>query len=257
MDKWNPELYLKYADERTQPSLDLISRIKVENPTHILDIGCGPGNSTQALRDRWPDASITGLDNSPEMIEKARSTYPQGSWVLADAAQWVPDTRYNIVFSNAVLQWLPNHESLLKKLFAGVKSQGALAVQVPANNNSPLHQAVLRVSAKIDWKQTLEGCDARLTYHDASFFYDQLSVLSRRVFIWYTIYYHGMRNHQGLIDWYASTGMRPYLERLANDEQRRVFQSQVLEECRFAYPEQRDGRILFPFQRLFFVAYQE
>ena len=101
------------------------------------------------------------------------------------------------------------------------------------------------------------GCSELLTYHDASFYHDQLSALSRRFFIWHTIYYHVMNNHQGLIDWYASTGMRPYLERLADDEQRRQFQAQVLEECQPDYPAQRDGKILFPFRRLFFVAYQE
>ena len=104
MDQWNPELYLKYANERTQPSYDLISRIEVTNPSNIMDVGCGPGNSTRVLRQRWPDADIAGMDSSPEMIEKARRADPQGQWLLADAASWHPDTRYSIVFSNAVLQ---------------------------------------------------------------------------------------------------------------------------------------------------------
>jgi trans-aconitate 2-methyltransferase len=257
MEQWNPELYLKYADERTQPSYDLVSRIKLANPARIIDVGCGPGNSTQALRERWPNADISGLDNSPEMIEKARSAYPQGQWILADAANWRPDARYDIVFSNAVLQWLPHHESLIEKLYACVHSQGALAVQIPANYNSPLYRAILRVAARPEWKDTLEGCEARLTYHPVGFYYDLLSTLSSRFYVWHTIYYHVMASHQGLIDWYASTGMRPYLERLANQEQRRAFQAQILEACRPDYPAQADGRILFPFQRLFFIAYQE
>jgi trans-aconitate 2-methyltransferase len=257
MNKWNPDLYLKYEDERTQPSYDLVSRINIANPTNIIDIGCGPGNSTRVLRERWPHAQILGLDNSQEMIEKARSAYPQEHWILADAARWKTDVKYSIVFSNATLQWIPNHESLIRTLFDYVQSQGALAVQVPANSGSPLHHAVLRVSKREKWKEAMVGCDELITYRDASFYYNQLSALSKRIFIWYTTYYHVMASHQNLIDWYASTGMKPYLERLATDELRRLFQSQVLDECRPAYPEQQDRKILFPFKRLFFVAYKE
>jgi trans-aconitate 2-methyltransferase len=256
-NKWNPDLYLKYADERTQPSHDLISRIKIADPANIIDIGCGPGNSTRVLREKWPNADITGLDSSQEMIDKARSAYPQEHWILANAASWQPDTSYSLVFSNATLQWLPSHESLIKKLFDYVQTHGALAVQVPANSESPLHLAVLRVSKRRQWRVATDGCDRLLTYHEASFYYDQLSMLSKRLFIWHTIYYHVMASHQDLLDWYASTGMKSYLDRLPTDDLKRSFQSQVLEECRLAYPEQQDGKILFPFQRLFFVAYKE
>jgi trans-aconitate 2-methyltransferase len=254
---WNPDLYLKYENERTQPSYDLTSRIKIDNPASIIDIGCGPGNSTKVLRERWPQAQISGLDSSPEMIERARSDYPQGDWILADAAGWNSDSKYSIVFSNATLQWLPDHTRLVKNLFDCVQSQGALAVQVPANSGSPLHQAVLSVSKRKQWQDVMAGCDALIRYHDASFYYDCLSALTKRVFIWYTTYYHVMINHQGMIDWYTGTGMKIYLERLANDEQRRLFQAQVLDECRLAYPEHKDHKVLFPFQRLFFIAYKE
>ena len=158
MNKWNPDLYLKFADERTQPSYDLISRINIANPANIVDIGCGPGNSTKALRERWPQAHILGLDSSKEMIAKARVSYPQGDWVLADAANWKTDVKYDIVFSNATLQWIPNHERLLKTLFDCINTAGVLAVQVPANNSSPLHQALV-ISVK---KISLEGNDGWL-----------------------------------------------------------------------------------------------
>jgi trans-aconitate 2-methyltransferase len=255
--EWNPDLYLKYEDERTQPSYDLASRINVANPANIIDMGCGPGNSTRVLREQWPHAQIIGLDSSPEMIEKARSAYPQGRWILADAAKWKAEIQYGIIFSNAMLHWLPNQEGVIKTLFDGVQNQGALAVQVPANNDSPLHKALLSMSKREAWKNVMRGCDELITYHDANFYYDLLSALTSRFFIWYTTYYHVMGSHQGLIDWYASTGMKPYLERLATDEIRHLFQSQVLDECRSAYPEQQDHRILFPFRRLFFVAYRE
>jgi trans-aconitate 2-methyltransferase len=256
MKKWNPDLYLKYEDERTQPSYDLISRINIANATNIVDIGCGPGNSTRALKERWPHAQILGLDSSQEMIEKARSTYPQENWILTDAARWQSDVKFSLVFSNAALQWIPNHEILIRRLFDWVQSQGAMAVQVPANSDSPLHRALFRVSGMEKWKETMAGCAELLTYHGERFYYDQLSAVSKRIFLWHTTYYHVMDSHQGLIDWYASTGMKPYLERLESDDLRRLLQSQVLDECRHAYPEQQDCKILFPFKRLFFVAYK-
>ncbi len=256
MNKWNPDLYLKFKHERTQPSYDLVARIELIDPSNIVDIGCGPGNSTKVLRDRWPKANILGLDNSPEMVEKANCAYPGEKWLLADAASWKTDERYSIVFSNATLQWITGHEGLVKRLFALVADSGVLAVQVPANNISPLHQAVLRVSGREPWLSLMTGCDQLMIYHPASFYYDQLASISGRFDIWHTTYYHIMASHQDLIDWYSSTGMKSYLERIKDDEQRRLFQIQVLEECLEDYPEQQNRKILFPFQRLFFVAYK-
>lgn len=257
MTDWNPDLYLKYEAERTQPSYDLASRISVARPATIVDIGCGPGNSTRVLRERWPEAEILGLDSSPEMIAKARKAYPQANWILADASQWETAVKYDIVFSNATLQWIPGHETLLKRLFDRVNAGGALAIQIPTNSDSPLHHAVLEVAKREEWAGAMAGSVRDLSYHDTGFYYDQLSARSNRISIWHTIYYHIMADHQGLIDWYASTGMRPYLERLITDEQRALFQTQVLEACRPGYPEQQNHKLLFPFKRLFFVAYKE
>jgi trans-aconitate 2-methyltransferase len=256
MDKWNPDLYLRYEAERTQPSYDLVARIAAAAPASIIDIGCGPGNSTRVLRERWPLARIVGLDNSPEMITKARKAYPPGEWLLADAAAWVPSTQYSIVFSNAALQWMPDHGKIIQRLYGAVAPGGALAVQVPANQNCALFQAVRRVSARSRWSAAMAGCDQLLTYLDAGLYYDWLSDLSSQVYIWYTTYYHVMEDHQGLIEWYSSTGLRPYLERLASADEREAFQHEILEDCRPAYPEQQDGKVLFPFRRLFFIAYR-
>ncbi len=255
MASWNPALYLKYEDERTQPSRDLVARIGIAAPARVVDIGCGPGNSTRILHERWPSADIVGLDSSPEMITRARQAYPEGNWLLADAAKWESDVKYDIVFSNATLQWIPGHETLLKRLFDHVNEDGALAVQIPANADSPLHQAMLQVARRTEWAGALARNIRALGYYDTGFYYDQLSALSNRVALWHTIYYHVMADHQDLIDWYASTGMRPYLEQLATDNERRAFQAQVRETCRPGYPAQQDGKILFPFKRLFFIAY--
>jgi len=254
---WNPDLYLKYKDERTQPSYDLVSRINLPNPEKIVDIGCGPGNSTRVLRERWPRAQVAGLDSSAEMIQTAREAYPQETWIMSDAAQWETDEKFDIVFSSAALQWIPDHTVLIPKLFDRVKPGGVLAVQVPSNHRSPLHQAVLKVSKKKEWSQLMAGCETRLNYHEPGFYYELLAAISRQFTLWQTTYYHVLDNHQGLVDWYSSTGMRPYLERLATDSQKNAFREQVLEACRPFYPAQSNGKILFPFNRLFFLASHE
>lgn len=256
MTTWNPDLYLKYGTERTQPAIDLAARVDLAAPVRIIDIGCGPGNSTKVLRERWPAAQVSGLDSSPEMIAKARQTCPQGEWITTDAAHWNPPERYSLVFSNAALQWIPDQRALLPRLFAAVEPGGALAVQVPANTDSPLYQAVQRVAQRPPWRERLAGCEQALTYREAPFYYDLLSTLSSRFSLWYTIYIHVLASRQGLIEWYSSTGLRPYLERLAESDLQEAFKREILAECQAAYPLQQDGKVLFPFRRLFFIAYR-
>jgi trans-aconitate 2-methyltransferase len=257
MSGWNPGLYLQFGDERTQPACDLAARIELERPDRIIDLGCGPGNSTRILRERWPGAQIAGLDSSPEMIQTAREAYPQETWIRADIADWRPEGKFDVLFSSATLQWLPGHEELIPKLFAYVAARGAFAVQLPANNRSPLHTALLRVARKPAWAGATAGCDGMITYRDPGFYYDVLASLSRRVILWQTTYYHVMSDPQGLIEWYSSTGMKTYLARLADGAERKAFQRQVLEECRPEYPPQADGKILFPFRRFFFIVYKD
>jgi trans-aconitate 2-methyltransferase len=257
MSSWNPDLYLQFKEERTQPAHDLAARISLEKPRQIVDLGCGPGNSTQVLRDRWPDADILGVDNSPEMIEKARATCLEGSWLLADLQEWNPEDSWDIVFSNATLQWIPNHARLIPKLYSLVRKEGTLAVQLPANQEAPLQIALVEVSRRKEWKELTSGCEDLIVYRSAGFYYDILSTLSPKIFLWKTNYYHVLANHQGLIDWYSSTGMKTYLERLPEEAQKESFRAQVLEACRDSYPAQKDGRILYPFERLFFIAYKK
>jgi trans-aconitate 2-methyltransferase len=257
MSTWNPDLYLKYEAERTQPSYDLVARIRAANPQRVVDIGCGPGNSTRVLKERWPGAYIVGMDNSQEMIAKAQKAYPQEEWILADANRWSPPGQYDVVFSNAVLQWMPDHASLVPRLFSWVERGGALAVQMPANHDSPLHQSARLLAQRSPWKERLAGYERAQTVHDAAAYYDWLSALSAQVYIWYTTYYHVMPDHQALLDWFSGTGLRPYLEQLGTAEQREAFQRELLAEYRLAYPPQPDGKVLLPFRRLFFIAYRD
>lgn len=255
MPTWNTELYLQFANERTQPSLDLIARIH-SHPTRIIDLGCGPGNSTAMLRQRWPQADITGLDSSPEMIAAASKAYPTEKWVLADAATWVADTPFDLVFSNAALHWLPDHARLFPHLFAQVAPNGVLAIQIPAHDQSPLRQVALEVANDPAWSHCMDAARRALTRETPSFYYDVLQPLATRLDIWETQYYHVMENPQSIVNWFRGTGLRPFLASLENEAQKQRFEQMLLDGYTRAYPPQQDGRILFPFRRLFIVAYR-
>lgn len=252
---WDPDQYLKYKNERTQPSIDLVNRIEL-NPKTIIDIGCGPGNSTQILYHKWKSAEIEGLDNSQQMIEKAKKDHPHQNWIFADASVWQSNKKYDLVFSNATLQWIKNHESLILKLFQIVNENGALAVQLPANFNSYLHKAVIKAGSCSKWRSLINECKDIITYQPADFYYDILTLISKKIDIWETIYYHMMDSHNDLLEWYKSTGMKVYLDSLIENDHKEEFINIVLEECKKNYKPQKDGKILFQFKRLFFIAYK-
>jgi trans-aconitate 2-methyltransferase len=251
---WDPQQYLQFEHERTQPSIDLVARIPFEDPKTIIDIGCGPGNSTQILRKRWPRADIVGLDNSEKMIERARTDHPGQKWVIGDASSLETDRKYDIVFSNAAIHWIPDHHLLIPRLFQIVKQDGILAIQVPANYESPLYKIILNVAGSSKWCAFTSGCDELITYHKAEYYYNQLVSLTQDIAMWETTYYHILKSHQDLVAWYKSTAMKPILEKLPTDKNRKEFEQTVLAECKKYYSPQSDGRILYPFKRLFFTA---
>lgn len=251
---WNPELYLRFKNERTQPSIDLVSRIELEGPHSIIDIGCGPGNSTQILVRRWPNALVSGLDSSAAMIDKARLDYPQQKWLLGDAGNLEFTEKYSLVYSSATLQWIPNHQKLVVDLLNLTENDGVLAVQIPAYQTMPLSHAVDKVANGARWKAKTKGCNERMTYHPAGFYYDILAPLTRSVDIWQTAYIHTMVSHQSIVDVIKTTGMKPYLESLADDGERQDFETEVLAEVGKVYSASKDGKVLFPFERLFFIA---
>ncbi len=255
MPSWNPGQYLKFGAERTRPAMDLCARIP-GSPGRILDLGCGPGNSTAVLRERWPEAELTGLDSSAEMIAQARASHPNGSWILAEAQDHVPAAPYDLVFSNAVLQWLPDHRQLLPRLLDWIAPSGCLAVQMPARNGTLLRTALAAVAERPRWRDALAGAEADLTFHEAAFYYDLLAPAADRVDLWETVYHHPLASHQALIDWYEGTGMRPFLERLPFEAVRTAFKDEVLEACRGDFPVAADGKVVMPFRRLFFVAWK-
>ncbi len=256
MPTWDPSVYLQFANERTQPTVDLIARIRLAQPTRIIDLGCGPGNSAAVLRRQWPHADLTGLDSSTDMLKAAAQAYPAEQWLLADAASWQADLPFDLVFSNAALQWIPDHARLFPHLMAQVAPGGALAVQIPYHYQSALHQVTQDVARAPAWRHLMDRPSRALTYETPSFYYDLLRPLAAQIDIWETEYYHIVDSPQAIVTWFRGTGLRPFLEALETDDQRQHFEQLVLEGYTRAYPPQTDGRVLFPFRRLFMVAYR-
>lgn len=253
MPTWDKELYYRFRAQRTQPSIDLAARIASQRPARVVDLGCGPGNSTTVLRQRWPDASIVGVDNSSEMLRSARESDTRVEWSLADIANWQPAQRFDVVFSNAALQWVPDHEQLIPRLFRFVNDGGVMAVQLPDHYDSPLFRVLSDVADDRRWSARMDDARNSLTRHPVCFYYDLLSELTSRIEIWTTEYQHVLSSHDDILSWHRGTGMRPYLEVLSIDEQK-TFEQLVLEGYRKAFAVAADGSVLFPFQRLFFIA---
>ena len=253
---WNPQLYLKFKNERTQPSIDLVYRININNPEKIIDIGCGPGNSTQILCQRWPDSCVTGLDNSHAMIEKAKTDYPEQKWILSDTDNLDQKIKYDVVFSNAAIQWIPEHEKLIPSLFNITKKNGAMAIQLPKFRDMPIGKSIEQISAKSRWNCYTSEADDLFTYHDYSFYYELLAEHSVKIDMWETSYIHTLDSQEAILEWIRSTALKPYLDCLENNDMKHEFEEDVLDEIKKNYPLQKKGKVLFPFKRLFFVAYK-
>jgi trans-aconitate 2-methyltransferase len=250
MPTWNADQYLKFAEERTRPCRDLVSSISLKQVSRLMDLGCGPGNSTNVRAERWPDAEITGLDNAVSMIDVARREQPQHRWIVAEIAEWASteNLKFDLVFSNAALQWLPDHASLYPKLFARLNAGGALAVQIPADFDALPHRIMreLAPSARVkEWHS-----------HPAPFYYDLLAPLAARVDIWTVEYQHVLQAPEAIVEWYKGSGMRPFLEAFESAADRERFLADYTERIRVAYPRRPDSKVLFPFLRLFVVAYR-
>jgi trans-aconitate 2-methyltransferase len=260
---WNPNQYLKFADERTQPCRDLAARIALPSVGRAIDLGCGPGNSTAVLRGRWPDAEFTGLDSSAEMIERARREYPQQSWIAGDIAEWAASSNganggeFDLVFSNAALQWVEDHASLYPRLLSRVAPGGALAMQIPGNIDALPHRLMREVAASPAWSRWFPPGKVREWHHrEMEFYYDALAPAAARLDIWATEYLHILPDTEAIVEWYRATGLRPFLEALETDAARQQFMTDYLERLRPHFAPRAAGGVLFPFRRIFLIAYR-
>lgn len=254
MPSWDAELYLTFAGERTQPVIDLVGRVAL-TPRRIIDLGCGPGNSTEVLWRRWPEAEVIGVDNSPAMIAAAANAYPERHWEMGEIATWSGDETFDLVFSNAALQWVPDHAKVFPRLFDRVAPGGALAVQMPAHLRSPIHRCMIEVSERPEWRDRLGLARRAIEVQEPGAYYDLLCHRASRIDLWVTVYQHVLAGSAAIVEWMSGTGLRPFLEALTAEEQDR-FRALVLAGVEASYSRQVDGRVLFPFRRLFLVAYQ-
>lgn len=252
MPNWNPIQYEKFLKDRTQPAIDLANRLGVFTPDSILDLGCGPGNSTKVLKDRFPNARIVGADNSDEMLEKARELYSNIEFINLDANGDFHEgnERFDIVFSNACIQWLPNHKELLPNLMKLLNPNGILAIQIPMQREHPVHIIINDLVKTQKWiDKIIPRQYNNLTTEE---YFDVISNLSGDFEIWETTYCHRMPSYESIIEWYKGTGLRPYLEQLS-DSDADEFVNDVYNELKARYKTQKNGEILFRFPRLFFV----
>lgn len=249
---WNPELYLRFTQERTQPAIDLLKRIDRAAPRKILDVGCGPGNSTQILVQRWPDAAVLGIDSSVAMIAKAQADYPQGNWAVMSALHLDYVNEFDVIFSNAVIHWLPDHETLLNTLIQALTDNGVLAIQMPLYHEMAVYALVETLYHNRFPASTFDSSRA-FNFHSTDYYYDLLAQMPCRFSLWETSYVHVMPTHQQILEMIQSAGLKPYLDDIASDAQRVAFAQEVLQHLPTIYKSQPDGRVLFPFKRLFLL----
>jgi trans-aconitate 2-methyltransferase len=256
MADWNPALYTRFEDQRTRPAAELLSRVPLDAPLLAYDLGCGPGNSTALIAARYPGAEVIGLDTSPAMLERARARLPGLTFALADAATWIPERAPDLIYANAVLQWLPDHASLLPRLFGLLAPGGVLAVQMPDNLAEPSHRLMREVAAAGPWSATIgdpavAGRLGRMLEPPA--YYDLLAPHAAELDVWRTTYHHRMADAAAIVDWVSATGLRPFLDPLDTDEKPRflaAYERAITE----GYPARRDGQRLLAFPRVFIVA---
>ncbi len=251
MGDWSAAQYLKFKSQRTQPAKDLAARVRTSyNPKTAVDIGCGPGNSTAVLHEYFPNTDILGIDSSPNMIETAKTAHPELQFALGDAANLTG--HYDLLFSNACLQWIPNHRELIPALLSHCNEGGTLAVQVPANYDEPLFRLIDKMIDDPKWE--LRGRNLRTigTLTPAEYI-EVLGECAASFDFWETKYYHILENHKAMVEWVKGTKLRPYLEALG-EEKGKAFEEELLNRAIPLYPTLPNGNVVFGFRRLFFTA---
>jgi trans-aconitate 2-methyltransferase len=251
--QWDPGQYRKFGSERDRPFLDLIARIDADRPRRVVDLGCGPGNLTGLLPQRWSGAVVEGIDSSAEMI--AATSAPGVTFRVGDIASWQPSPDTDVVVSNAAFQWVPSHRSLLRSWAAALPSGAWLAWQVPGNFDQPSHALLRSLVGSPEWKSRLGGLLGR--YEDLVDSPEQYAELlldaGWAVDAWETTYVHVLSGADPVLEWTRGTALRPVLAVLTDDAERASFEASFATALRSAYPPDAEGRTLFPFRRIFCV----
>ncbi|MFC6288210.1 methyltransferase domain-containing protein [Nocardioides sp. GCM10027113] len=251
--RWDPDRYLTYADERGRPFVELLARVAAEDPATVVDLGCGPGNLTRLLADRWPDASVLGVDSSDDMVERARADVPGIAFEQADLRDWAArdDGPVDVLVSNATLQWLPDHLDLLPRLVARVRPGGWLAFQVPGNLDEPSHTLRSALASEEPYAAHTAGVAAPGSHAPAAYL-EVLAAAGCEADVWETTYLHVLPGEDPVFTWISGTGARPTLQALPADL-RPGFEAELKRRLRETYPRRSFGTVL-PFRRIFAAA---
>ena len=260
---WSAKQYVAFEDERTRPVRDLLGALPPINvrsarsagpAPSVIDLGCGPGNSTEVLAAFYPQAHVAGFDSSEDMIKAARARLPQIGFSVQDLQTWADPGPFDVILANAVLQWVPGHEVLLPALIAKLAPGGSLAVQMPDNLDEPAHRMMREVAAAGPWASKLAAAaQARVPLADARWYYALLRPLCARVDLWRTTYYHSLAGAGAVVEWFKGSGLRPYLEPL-NGAERSAYLERYTAEISKIYVPAADGNVLLPFPRVFLAA---
>ncbi len=257
---WDPTQYLKFAGERMRPAIDLLARVPLDEASAVVDLGCGAGNVSRLLGARWPGAVVTGIDNSEAMLAQAGAATgaePRYRWRREDLAGWQPEGAVDVVFSNAALHWLDGHAALLPRLLGAVRPGGVLAVQMPDNFDAPSHTALAATVRDERWRPSLGDRLRPRPVARADEYYAWLAPRAGAIDIWTTEYLHVLPAGDGsdhpVVAWTRGTALTPFLGALDAAGQQ-AFLADYGARIAAAYPLRPDGRVLFPFRRLFVVA---
>ena len=257
--RWDPGRYHRFTDHRLRPALDLLARVPVAGTSFVCDLGCGSGNVTRVIAERFPDARVVGIDTSSEMLAKAAETPGRVEWIRADVAQWEPERAPDLIYSNAALHWIDGHAALFPRLFGLLAPGGCLAVQMPLSYSMPSHVLMRETlgaggadGSRLGDK-ALAAAVGRKWVLDAGEYHDLLAPHASSLDIWETEYLQRLEGDDPVLEWVRSTGLRPILNGLHGAERER-FIDVYRERLRGAYPRRADGSTLYPFRRLFMVA---
>lgn len=257
MPVWNPQTYLQFADERSRPFVDLVAQIGAEDPARVVDLGCGPGQLTASLAERWPGAYVEGIDSSPEMIARAAEHASQRvTFAVQDLRAWQPSRPVDVIISNATLQWVPEHRALLPGLVEALNPAGWLAFQVPGNFDAASHQLLYELAERRDYAPHLAEVQTRRpAAADSAAYLGDLAALGCTVNAWETTYLHVLSGPDPVFRWISGTGARPILQALP-EELRPGFEMEYRALLNEAYPSQPYGTVM-PFRRIFVVAHRD
>ena len=251
---WSPQQYGTYADERARPFADLLARVRAENVDTVVDLGCGPGALTATLRERWPRATIRGVDSSPQMLEAAQQYADDRlTFELGDVREWTAEPgSIDVIVTNATLQWIPEQLDLLPGFVTTLKPGGWLAIQIPGNGDAPSHAILRELAGTAPYAEFAKDASLRPDVPGAAEYVDALSAEGCVVDAWETTYFHLLHGDNAVLEWVKGTGARPVLQSLPDDLRQR-FEAEYGARLAEAYP-QRDYGTLLPFRRIFAVA---